>query len=775
MALRDLLGVAGKVEGSRPVGDLIAPWRRSSNRHLSIEPLEGRHLLSVGVFGGLHDASGPWDLSLQESAIEPTPHEQYLLELINRGRADPTAEASRYGLDLNDGLTPGTISPLPKQPLAFSPPLIAAARGHSQWMLDTNTFSHDGAGGAGPGDRMEAAGYEFTSPWRWGENIAWKGTTGTVVATAFVEEIHESLYESPDHRKNLMNDQFREVGAGVVEGWFTTSGKTYKALMVTECFAAAGHNQFLTGVVYDDRLVLGDDFYTPGEGLGGVVVEAVRESDGEMFSTVTWASGGYTLRLPSGTYTVTASGGGLGGSVTREGVSIAEQNVKLDFTPPDPSTQLGADIHLTLTLDPTSTNLQGTVETPPTSPAWIDGWTRYYTEIWVRTTHGGANGGVMAAAAQLNYNPQHFTAVDVAYGAGFIGGEVVFEHQAGRIVEIIGATTEGGVGENEYALLARVAFEPTGDDHTPMVFAPDHVFAGPYDLGLALEAVEVTLGHGPGNPVIAPPPETELWSMIYHHFSAEPRIGVPELLAVVRAFNEPITPESPPEHRWADFDRSGHVGVPDLLAIVRNFGLERPTNAITYPSNFPAAWRLEEAGDEGKVLAGFAATEAELSAGGTLSRSAGASSALAVNEYSREETAGVGAVAALAAPGTMTEEPADGRNGAAAERTGWYLAERYTQERPPGPSRDIGPQPPEALADGTSNGRAALLEAALVEVLASSQHHSREKGIALPARTWLLDAASERTSLVHDAPLAGPAVDSALESLLEEDAIAGRR
>jgi hypothetical protein len=151
------------------------------------------------------------------------------------------------------------------------------------------------------------------------------------------------------------------------------------------------------------------------------------------------------------------------------------------------------------------------------------------------------------------------------------------------------------IGGNAYTLLARVAFQPVGEDHTPMVFAPDHIFAGPYDLGLALDAVEVTRSLGLGTAVIAPLPETELWAMIYHHFSTQPRIGVPELLAVVRAFNATITEASPPEHRWADFDRNGHVGVPDLLAIVRNFALERPTNAVTYPSTFPEAWRVEMA------------------------------------------------------------------------------------------------------------------------------------------------------------------------------------
>jgi hypothetical protein len=63
--------------------------------------------------------------------VEPTAYEQYILELINRARANPGAEAARLGIDLNQGLAAGTISTAAKQPLAFNPLLIDAARGHS--------------------------------------------------------------------------------------------------------------------------------------------------------------------------------------------------------------------------------------------------------------------------------------------------------------------------------------------------------------------------------------------------------------------------------------------------------------------------------------------------------------------------------------------------------------------------------------------------------------------------------------------------------------------
>src|SRR5258707_11440338 len=44
------------------------------------------------------------------TAVYPSNLEQYEVELINRARANPAAEAARYGIDLNEGLAPGTIS-----------------------------------------------------------------------------------------------------------------------------------------------------------------------------------------------------------------------------------------------------------------------------------------------------------------------------------------------------------------------------------------------------------------------------------------------------------------------------------------------------------------------------------------------------------------------------------------------------------------------------------------------------------------------------------------
>ncbi|MDO9708335.1 CAP domain-containing protein [Paracraurococcus lichenis] len=255
---------------------------------------------------------------------QPTAFEQYFLELVNRARADPAAEAARQGIGLNDGLAAGTISTAPKQPLAFNPLLGDAADAHSAWMLATDTFSHTGANGSSPGDRMAAAGYVFAGSWSWGENIAIQWGSGANAFTAGVIDAFESqLFRSAGHRENIEAGSFREIGIGTASGEYQGSS----ALTVTQDFARSGSQPFLLGVAYADRD--GDHAYDVGEGLGGVSVD-IRSSAGQAWHLATWDAGGWQQQLAAGTYSVTFSGGSLATPVTRTAV-LGTENVKLDL------------------------------------------------------------------------------------------------------------------------------------------------------------------------------------------------------------------------------------------------------------------------------------------------------------------------------------------------------------------------------------------------------------------------------------------------------------
>jgi uncharacterized protein YkwD len=261
---------------------------------------------------------------------EPTELDQYLIELINRARLDPVREAARLGIDLNQGLSQGKIGTAPKQPLAFDPDLTDSARGHSKWMLDKDVFSHTGVNGSNPGDRIEAEGYQLTGSWRWGENISWRGSMGTAEnQMKSIETQSDSLFKSSGHRMNMLNDDFREIGTGILSGQF----KQYNALMVTENFGKTGNAVLLTGVAYDD--LNNNDFYTPGEGRSGIKVEATLQGATKpvTLSDTTGAAGGYDIALAPGTYSVKFSGGGLAAPVIQT-VTLGNENEKLDLIDP---------------------------------------------------------------------------------------------------------------------------------------------------------------------------------------------------------------------------------------------------------------------------------------------------------------------------------------------------------------------------------------------------------------------------------------------------------
>ena len=167
----------------------------------------------------------------------PTRREFALLDLVNRARQDPLAEAARLGIPLDDGLRPGSIDPRPMPPLAINPFLMEAARAHSRWMLATGQFGHGGAGGSDSTARIRAAGYPIGRSWRTGENISWSGNTGPLDLVAAIQQHHDSLMRSPGHRINILTPQFREIGIGQAAGHYVFGGLVYAASMITQDFA----------------------------------------------------------------------------------------------------------------------------------------------------------------------------------------------------------------------------------------------------------------------------------------------------------------------------------------------------------------------------------------------------------------------------------------------------------------------------------------------------------------------------------------------------------
>lgn len=121
----------------------------------------------------------PADLTTQPDP----PGEDHMLTRINQARA-------QVGL-----------SPLHSDPL-----LQQAAREHSADMYKRHYFSHQTPDGKTPYDRLHDLRFHYVTA---GENLAF---------AADVDQAFDSLMQSPDHRANILNPDFRCVGIGAYKG-----------------------------------------------------------------------------------------------------------------------------------------------------------------------------------------------------------------------------------------------------------------------------------------------------------------------------------------------------------------------------------------------------------------------------------------------------------------------------------------------------------------------------------------------------------------------------
>ena len=285
----------------------------------------------VTAINGNQESIASAEVSATPGAIDlakqPNAQEVLVVELVNRARANPDAEAARLGIGLNDGITGTAITNTPKPPLAHNLLLIESSRLHSLWMLNEDIFSHTGINNSTPHERMQAVGYSFTGNWTSGENIAWGGTTGSSInLTSYAISQHEGLFKSPGHRVNILNANFRELGVGQLQGYFMQDGRNYLSSMLTQNFARSGSNYFLTGVIYEDKN--NNEFYDVGEGLSGINITTNNKT------YAAFNSGAYAIPLANGIYELSITGDALGAPIYYS-IQISNQNRKLDVIKAD--------------------------------------------------------------------------------------------------------------------------------------------------------------------------------------------------------------------------------------------------------------------------------------------------------------------------------------------------------------------------------------------------------------------------------------------------------
>ncbi len=316
---------------------------------------------------------------------DPSGDEQYVLELINRARANPPAEGVRLAaLYTSDplvkqafdqyGVTPAkvisdfaTYAPVP--PLAMNGALLASSRsqandqgsfdyqGHLRPLTGSNSSDPFGGHSVGEiqtaiGARFDAAGYDWNT---FGENVyashhlyAAYPSNGNLdgyfvlptVAFAHAAFMVDWGVPALSHRTAILALQgssvYKEAGIGAAQSASKPAG-TPSAVVLTEDFGitrgpdANGSTPYIVGVVYTDNDA--DGFYTQGEGAAGVTVMP----DVGVYFAVTSSAGGFAIPLKGLTpgtniVTLTFTGGALGSRQIVQSVSLdGSNNVKADL------------------------------------------------------------------------------------------------------------------------------------------------------------------------------------------------------------------------------------------------------------------------------------------------------------------------------------------------------------------------------------------------------------------------------------------------------------
>jgi uncharacterized protein YkwD len=267
---------------------------------------------------------------------EPSDEEQYLLEITNRGRANPISDMNRIlasndtniqqafeAFDVDIYQLAGEFGVYEsKPPLAFNSDLIEAARNHSEDMAQNDFQAHVSTDGSTLADRLLAAGYDYMYG---GENVFAYAYSSWHAHAAFIVD-----WGVPDlgHRINLLDlgthTCFREIGIGTISE--TNSNTAVGPLVITQDFGYQNPQLvFITGVVYQDNNL--NNFYDPGEGVADV---QIMPDHGDYYA-VTSLSGGFAIPVAtySDEYTLTATASNL--AAMTASVQVVDENVKLDF------------------------------------------------------------------------------------------------------------------------------------------------------------------------------------------------------------------------------------------------------------------------------------------------------------------------------------------------------------------------------------------------------------------------------------------------------------
>ncbi|WP_413113269.1 CAP domain-containing protein [Thaumasiovibrio sp. DFM-14] len=132
-----------------------------------------------------------------ETGSLPSSFAEQMLEAVNQARAVPQ--------QCGDTIMPAV------DPLSWDYDLESAAYAHSSDMANGDFMSHTGSDGSSMTDRVNRTGYAWQAL---GENVA--------AGQSSVERVMSSWMNSEGHCKNIMSEDFTQIGAALVENNATT-------------------------------------------------------------------------------------------------------------------------------------------------------------------------------------------------------------------------------------------------------------------------------------------------------------------------------------------------------------------------------------------------------------------------------------------------------------------------------------------------------------------------------------------------------------------------
>jgi len=117
-------------------------------------------------------------------------------EVIKTSMLEEVNKLRRSGCNCGNNYMP----PVPD--LIWNDQLEKAAAKHAKDMSGNNLSGHTGSNGSSPDDRITGAGYQW---WMCGENVAYGFNS--------VKDVVNGWKSSPGHCRNMMDGDFREMGA----------------------------------------------------------------------------------------------------------------------------------------------------------------------------------------------------------------------------------------------------------------------------------------------------------------------------------------------------------------------------------------------------------------------------------------------------------------------------------------------------------------------------------------------------------------------------------